>query len=98
MKKKSVTAGLLAFVIALAVTSCVAVFYLVTTSSNRRERAQFIADSFASNIQSEIQRREYVTRMLEIQVQGSNGIITGDNFQVIFTYKVHGICAYKADG
>ncbi len=83
MKKKSVTAGLLAFVIALAVTSCVAVFYLVTTSSNRRERAQFIADSFASNIQSEIQRREYVTRMLEIQTQSSGGIITGDNFQVI---------------
>ena len=76
MKKKSITAGLLTFVIALAVTSSVAVFYLITASNTRRERAQFIADSIAHNIQSEIQRREYVTRMLDIQVQSSKGSIT----------------------
>ena len=83
MKKRSITAGLITFVIALAVTSSVAVFYLVTASNARRERAQFIADSIVHNIQSEIQRREYVTRMMEIQVQSSKGNITAENFQVI---------------
>ncbi len=83
MNKKSITAGLLTFVIALAVTSSVAVFYLITTSNSRREKAQFIADSFAGNIQSEIQRREYITRMMEIQVQSSKGSITGESFRVI---------------
>ena len=83
MKKRSITAGLITFVIALAITSSVAVFYLVTASGARRERAQFIADSIVHNIQSEIQRREYVTRMMEIQVQSSKGNITAENFQVI---------------
>ncbi len=83
MKKKSITAGLITFVMALAITTCVAVFYLTTTSHNRRERAQFLADTVASNIQAEIQSREYITRMLEIEVSSSKGIITGESFQVI---------------
>ena len=93
MKKKSISAGLLAFVIALAVTSSVAVFYLITTSGTRREKAQFIADSFASNIQSEIQRREYITRMLEIQVQSSKGVITGENFRGIVAGRKKKYCS-----
>ncbi len=83
MKKKNITAGLLTFVVALAITSCVAVFYLTTTAQNRRERAQFLADTVAGNIQAEIQSREYITRMLEIQVSSSKGVITGESFQVI---------------
>ena len=83
MKKRSITAGLLTFVIALAITTSVAVFYLISASNSRRERAKFTADSVAHNIHSEIQRREYITRMLEIQVESSMGNITADSFQVI---------------
>ncbi len=83
MKKKSITAGLLTFVIALAITTSVAVYYLTTTASSRRERAQFLADTVAGNIQAEIQSREYITRMLEIEVSSSRGVITSESFQVI---------------
>ena len=83
MKKKSITAGLLTFVIALAITTFVAVLYLTTTSRSRRERAQFLADTVAGNIQAEIQSREYITRMLEIEVSSSKGVITAESFQVI---------------
>ncbi len=83
MKKRSITVGLLTFVIALAITTCVAVMYLTTTARTRRERAQFLADTVAGNIQSEIQSREYITRMLEIQVSSSKGVITAESFQVI---------------
>ncbi len=83
MKKKSITAGLLTFVIALAITTGVAVLYLTTTAASRRERAQFLADTVASNIQAEIQSREYITRMLEIEASSSRGVITSESFQVI---------------
>ncbi len=83
MKKRSITAGLITFVVALAITSCIAVLYLTSTANSRRERAQFMVDTVAGNIQSEIQSREYITRMLEIEVSSSRGIITADSFQVI---------------
>ncbi len=83
MKKKSITAGLLTFVIALAITTVIAIFYITNAAGQRRERAEFIAKSVSDRIQAEIQRRDYITRMLEIQVQSSKGEIGSDNFQVI---------------
>ena len=82
MKKKSITAGLLTFVIALVITTIIAVIYMRAASNARRDRAQFLVESSAQKIQAEIQRREYITRMLEIEVSSSKGVITSDNFQV----------------
>jgi diguanylate cyclase (GGDEF)-like protein len=81
--KKSFTAGLITFVVALCITTAIAVVYLYGASSNRRERAEFIADSVADRIEAEIQSRNYITRMLEIQVRSSKGDITTDSFMVI---------------
>ena len=81
--KKSFTAGLITFVVALCITTAIAVVYLYGASSNRRERAEFIANSVADRIEAEIQSRNYITRMLEIQVRSSKGDITTDSFMVI---------------
>ena len=83
MKKKSITAGLCTFVIALVITTIIAVIYIRAASDARRGRAQFLVESTAQEIQAEIQRREYITRMLEIEVSSSKGVITSDSFQVM---------------
>ena len=82
MKKKSITAGLLTFVVALIITTAIAVLYITQASNARRERAEYIAESVANRIHAEIQRREYITRMLEIQISSNKGGITGESFQV----------------
>ena len=82
MKKKSITAGLLTFVIFLIITTVIAIIYITSAANARRERAEFIAESVADRIQAEIQRREYINRMLEIQVSSSTSGITTDSFQV----------------
>ncbi len=83
MNKKSVTAGLMTFVIALILTGIIAVVYVVTAAGSRRERAMFICDNVANNIAAEIQRRDYITRMLEIEVSSSKGEITEESFEII---------------
>ncbi|MCR5403371.1 MAG: sensor domain-containing diguanylate cyclase [Butyrivibrio sp.] len=82
MKKKSITAGLLTFVIFLIITTVIAIIYITGAANSRRERAEFIAESVGNRIQAEIQSREYITRMLEIQVSSSAGGITPESFQV----------------
>ena len=69
--KKSITAGLITFIAALAITTVIAIVYITTAAGNRRERAEFIAESVADRIEAEIQRRDYITRMLEIEVSSS---------------------------
>ncbi len=82
MKKKSITAGLFTFVIALAITTVIAVIYIRSASDARRARAESMVKATAQRIQAEIQRREYITRMLEIEVSSNKGVITSDSFQV----------------
>ncbi len=82
MKKKSITAGLVTFVGFLIITTIIALLYITSAANARRERADFIAKSVADRIHAEIQRREYITRMLEIDVSSSKGVITSDSFQV----------------
>ncbi len=53
-KKRSITLGLITFVITLIITAAVAAFYLVVTSNSRKERASFIADSISDRIEAEI--------------------------------------------
>ncbi len=83
MKKKSVTAGLLTFVITLIVTTLIAVFYITGAAASRRERAQFFADFASSKVQAEIQRRDSINRILEITVTSGNGNITVGSFNAI---------------
>ena len=80
--KKSITAGLLTFIAALAVTTVIAIVYITSAAGNRRERAEFIAESVADRIEAEIQRRDYITRMLEIEVSGSKDGITPEKFAI----------------
>ncbi|MBP3824223.1 MAG: sensor domain-containing diguanylate cyclase [Butyrivibrio sp.] len=80
--KKSITAGLLTFIVALAITTVIAIVYITTAAGNRRERAEFIAESVADRIEAEIQRRDYITRMLEIEVSGSKDGITPEKFAI----------------
>ena len=82
MKRRSITAGLFTFVIALIVTTIVAVIYIRSASDARRARAGFMVNSTAERIHAEIQRREYITRMLEIEVSSNKGEITSENFQI----------------
>lgn len=83
MKKKSITAGLITFVAALALTTCLAIFYLAGAADLRRNRATSLVESMAQSIQAEIQRRDYITRMLEIEISSTRGGITKESFQVI---------------
>lgn len=83
MKKKSVTAGLLTFVVTLVVTVGIAVLYLADASSNRRERAQYIADAKAQTIEQAIANREYITRILEMDIAGNKGNISEEQFRII---------------
>ena len=80
--KKSITAGLLTFIVALAITTVIAIVYITTAAGNRRERAEFIAESVADRIEAEIQRRDYITRMLEIEVSSSKEGITPEKFAI----------------
>lgn len=80
--KKSITAGLLTFIAALAITTVIAIVYITSAAGNRRERAEFIAESVADRIEAEIQRRDYITRMLEIEVSGSKDGITPEKFAI----------------
>ena len=80
--KKSITAGLITFIAALAITTVIAIVYITTAAGNRRERAEFIAESVADRIEAEIQRRDYITRMLEIEVSSSKEGITPEKFAI----------------
>ena len=80
-KKRSIRLGLITFAISLIITTLLAMAFLTNTSRIRRERATFIAESIANRIQAEIRNREYITRILEIQVRSSNGEITQEEFQ-----------------
>lgn len=80
--KKSITAGLLTFIAALATTTVIAIVYITSAAGNRRERAEFIAESVADRIEAEIQRRDYITRMLEIEVSSSKEGITPEKFAI----------------
>ncbi len=81
--KKSFTAGLITFVVALFVTTVIAVIYITSAANSRRERADFIVSSAADRIEAEIQRRDYITRMLEIEVASSKEGITAERFAKI---------------
>ena len=80
--KKSITAGLLTFIAALAITTVIAIVYITSAAGNRRERAEFIAESVADRIEAEIQRRDYITRMLEIEVSSSKEGISPEKFAI----------------
>jgi sensor domain CHASE-containing protein len=81
--KKSFTAGLITFVVALFVTTVIAVIYITSAANSRRERADFIVSSAADRIEAEIQRRDYITRILEITVSSSEEGIAGERFAKI---------------
>ncbi|WP_026652024.1 diguanylate cyclase domain-containing protein [Butyrivibrio proteoclasticus] len=85
-KKKSITIGLIAFVLALAVTTVLAIMYLSYTASSRRERATFIVNSVADQIEAKLQARDSVTRFLEIGIKGNDGAMTIQEFQSIGQY------------
>ena len=79
--KKSIKVGLVTFVIALALTTALAVFYISYAAGARRERAEYIAESVANRIEAELRRRDYITRILEIEITSNRGGITQDRFK-----------------
>ncbi len=83
MKKNSVKAGILTFIITLVITSVIACIYIQSAAAARRERAQYFADFASSKIQAEIQRRDYINRILEISVTGSGNSIDREIVDVI---------------
>ncbi|MCR5670777.1 MAG: sensor domain-containing diguanylate cyclase [Butyrivibrio sp.] len=81
--KKSTTVGLLTFVVTLAITTVIAVFYVQYAAHARRERAEFISESMAERVSAEIRRRDYITRILEMELSTHEGGITQERFQTI---------------
>ena len=79
-KKKSISFGIITFVITLIITTAIAAFYLYVTYNSRKEKATFIAESIADRIEAEIDTREFITRVLDITVSGSNGQISEKEF------------------
>ena len=77
-KQKSVTLGLITFVVMLIITVDLAGLYINRTSSSREERASFIADSIGNRIEAEIDNREYIARVFEIQLRSANGQLSQD--------------------
>ena len=82
-KQKSISLGLITFVITLVITMALAGLYVNRTSSSRKERASFIADSIGDRIEAEIDNREYIARVFEIQLRSSNGELTQESFNAI---------------
>ncbi|WP_292142937.1 diguanylate cyclase domain-containing protein [Butyrivibrio sp.] len=79
-KKRSITIGLVTFVLALIATTVIGVIYLSSVASTRRERAAFMAGNIANRIEAEIKNRDYITRLLEIEVKNSDGALTQERF------------------
>ena len=82
-KQKSISLGLITFVITLVITMALAGLYVNRTSSSRKERASFIADSIGDRIEAEIDNREYIARVFEIQLRSSEGALSQDSFNAI---------------
>ena len=80
MKNKSVVTGLLTFVITLVFTTIIAIIYLTTTAQARREKAQSMVNAKAQTIETAIANREYITRILEIDISGNKGSISNEQF------------------
>ena len=79
-KKRSITIGLVTFVLALIATTVIGIIYLSSVASTRRERAAFMAGNIANRIEAEIKNRDYITRLLEIEVKNANGALTQERF------------------
>ena len=82
-KKKHWTVAIITFIVTLAFSTVVALLYLTGAASSRRERAQFIADSIGDRIEAEINAREYIARILEIEVIRENGMLSQEDFQTM---------------
>ncbi|WP_029231624.1 sensor domain-containing diguanylate cyclase [Butyrivibrio sp. VCB2006] len=79
-KQKSISLGLITLVITLVITMALAGYYINSTSSSRKERANFIANSIGDRIEAEIDNREYIARVFEIQLRSSRGELNQENF------------------
>ncbi len=79
-KKKSTIIGLVAFAIALVLSTIIVVIYMTTTSNSRKERASFLANSIGGNIAAEIDAREFITKLFEIEVRSKKGNISEGEF------------------
>ena len=79
-KRKSFTYGLVTFIVMMIITVAFAAFYIRTTSNSRKEKASFIVDSIADKIEAEMEKRESITKVLEIAINGSDGDIAEEEF------------------
>lgn len=75
--------GAITFIVTLIITTFIAFFYLTRAAASRKEKAQFLADSISERIGAEIESREYITRMLEIEVTNEAGDLTQQEFQTM---------------
>ena len=82
-KRKYMTIGMVAFVVTLVLTTFIAFFYLTRAAVSRREKAQFIANSVGERIEAEIEAREYITRILEIEIANEDGSLPQQEFQTM---------------
>jgi diguanylate cyclase (GGDEF)-like protein len=80
LKKKSTIIGLVAFAAALVVATVIVVIYMTTASNSRKERARFLAESIGGNIAAEIDSREFISKILDIEIKNRGGVITEVEF------------------
>ena len=80
IKKKSTIIGMVAFAIALVVATVIVVIYMTTVSNSRKERAKFLAGSIGGNIAAEIDSREFITKILDIEIKSRGGVISDEEF------------------
>ncbi|MBR4670216.1 MAG: sensor domain-containing diguanylate cyclase [Butyrivibrio sp.] len=82
-KRKIKTIGIVTFVVTLIITTFISFFYLTNAAATRREKAQFLANSISERIEAEIESREYITRILEIEIANEDGDLTQQEFQTM---------------
>ena len=82
-KRKIKTVGTIIFIVTLIITTFISFFYLTRVAANRKEKAQFLADSISERIEAEIESRDYITRILEIEIANEDGDLKQQEFQTM---------------
>ena len=72
MKKKSITAGLLTFVVFLIITTIIALLYITSAANARRERADFIAKINAMDEELKKMKEKYSSKEKTLENDNNN--------------------------
>lgn len=79
-KKKNIRYSIITFIVVYVVVSLIAAACVYNIIDTRRQKAAFLASSFADRIEAEFDAREYIARIFEITIKGYGGDISEDEF------------------